>query len=103
MCKILHDTHPKYHTAATSSADLAFPRGYGGVSVDEPGEYSPERLDAEGQRGHIQEDHVLDLPGQDTSLDGSTNSNSLVRIDRTTRGTTKDVLNSLLNLKEEEA
>ena len=99
----MQNTCPKHHAAAISSADLAFPCGYGGVPVDEPGEYSSERLDAEGQRGHVQEDHVLDLPRQDTSLDGSANSNGLIRIDRTTRSTTKDVLNSLLNLKQEKA
>lgn len=87
--------------AATSSADLAFPSGYGGVSVNEPSEHSAQSLDAEGEGGHVQEDHVLDVPGQDTPLDGSANSNSLVGIDRTTRGTTKDLLNSILNLKQE--
>ena len=107
----MHQNYPLYGTCTTSStrilsaainsADLAFPCGYGGVSVNEPREDSSQRLDAEGEGGHVQEDHIGDITSQNTSLDRSTNSNSLIRIDRTTRGTTKDLLNSLLNLKQE--
>ena len=41
-----------------------------GVAVDEPGEHAAERLDAERQRGHVEQQHVLDVALEHAGLDG---------------------------------
>lgn len=78
---------------------LALLGGDGGVPVDEFGEDSTERLDTQGQWRHVQQQHVGDITGQDSALDGSSDGNGLIRVHRLTGGTAKQVLNCLLNLQ----
>mmetsp|Transcript_2515 Transcript_2515/g.5598 ORF Transcript_2515/g.5598 Transcript_2515/m.5598 type:complete len:348 (+) Transcript_2515:268-1311(+) len=56
-----------------------------GVAVDQLGEHTPLRLDAEGEGGHVEEEEVLrlgaSLPRQDATLHSRAVSNSLVRVD----------------------
>ena len=40
------------------------------VFLDELGHHATEGLDAEGQRGHVQQQHVLDVALQHATLDG---------------------------------
>lgn len=69
------------------------------VPVDEFGEDSPKGLNTQRQRRHIQQQHVSDITSQHTTLDGCSNGNGLVRVDRLAGSTAKQVLNSLLNLQ----
>ena len=50
--------------------DLALLGGDGGVGVDELGHHAAEGLDAEAQRGDVEQQHVLDFAGEHTTLDG---------------------------------
>ena len=62
------------------STHLALLSGDGGVPVDELGEDATEGLDAEGQRGHVEEEDVGDVTGQDAALDGSAHGDGLVGV-----------------------
>lgn len=78
---------------------LALLGGNSGVPVDEFGEDSAEGLDTQRQRCHIQQQHISDITGQNATLDGCTDGNGLVRVDRLAGSTTEQVLNRLLNLQ----
>lgn len=69
------------------------------VPVDEFGEDSPKGLNTQRQRCHIQQQHVSDITSQHATLDGCSNGNGLVRVDRLAGSTAEQVLNSLLNLQ----
>lgn len=69
------------------------------VSVDELGEDSSQSLNTQRQWCHIQQKHISDITSQNTTLDGCSNGNSLVRVHRLAGGPTKQVLDSLLNLQ----
>src|SRR5579875_1047136 len=62
--------------------DLALLGRDRGVAVDEPREHAAQRLDAERQRRHVQEQHVLDLALQHAGLDCRADRHDLVGIDR---------------------
>ena len=67
----------------------------GGVSLDKGSHDTTGSLDTEGERSDVEQEKVLDflrgVPGEDRSLDGSTVSDSLIRI---------DALVELLSIKE---
>ena len=65
--------------------DLALGRRDGGVALDEPGHHAAEGLDAQRQRRDVQQQHVLDLAGQDAGLDGGADGDDLVRVDALVR------------------
>ena len=62
------------------STHLALLSGDGGVPVDELCEDAAEGLDAEGERGDVEEEDVGDVTGQDASLDGSAHGDGLVGV-----------------------
>ncbi len=78
--------------------DLRLLGGDGGVAVDQTGEDSTESLDTEGQRGDIEEEQVLDLAGEDSSLNGSADGDSLIGVDRLGGVAAEDALDRLGNL-----
>lgn len=51
------------------------------VAGDERGHDAAEGLDAEGERGDVEQDHVLDVAGDDGALDGGAGGDGLVRVD----------------------
>lgn len=51
------------------------------VPLDELGHDAALGLDAEGQRGHVEEQDVLDLTLEDTGLQGGADGDDLVRVD----------------------
>ncbi|EKT78416.1 putative NAD-specific glutamate dehydrogenase [Rhodococcus opacus M213] len=53
----------------------------GGVALDELGHHATLGLDAEGQRGDVEEQHVLDLALEDAGLQGGADGDDLVRVD----------------------
>lgn len=70
----------------------------GGVAVDQTSEDTTESLDTERERGNIEEQEISDLTSEDGTLNGGTNGNSLVRVNRLGRVTAEDALNGLGNL-----
>ena len=53
----------------------------GGVALDEPSHDTALGLDAQRQRGDVQQEHVLDLADQHTGLDRGADGHHLVRVD----------------------
>ncbi|ROW02352.1 hypothetical protein VSDG_02455 [Cytospora chrysosperma] len=78
--------------------DLGLLGGNGGVAVDQTSEDTAEGLNTERQGSDVQEQEVLDLTREDSTLDGSTNGNSLIRVDRLGGVTAEDALDGLGNL-----
>ena len=60
---------------------LALLGGNGRVALDEAREHAAQRLDAERQRGHVEQQHVLDVALQHAGLDGGADRHHLVGID----------------------
>ena len=57
----------------------------GRVAVDEPGHDAAQRLDAQRQRRHVEEQDVLDLAGEHAGLDRGADRHDLVRVDALVR------------------
>ena len=62
--------------------DHALPGRDGGVARDERRRHAAERLDGERQRGHVEEEDVLHLAGEDAALDGSADGDHFIRVHR---------------------
>lgn len=82
-------------TVGGGREDLGLLGRDGGVSVDESGEDTAQSLDTEGQRGDIEQQDVGDVTRQDTSLNGSTDSDGLVRVDTLGRVSAEQGLDGL--------
>ena len=52
----------------------------GGVAFDQLGHHATLGLNTKRQRGDVEQEHVLDLATQHTSLEGSTDRNNLIRV-----------------------
>mmetsp|Transcript_29784 Transcript_29784/g.77189 ORF Transcript_29784/g.77189 Transcript_29784/m.77189 type:complete len:212 (-) Transcript_29784:1307-1942(-) len=73
--------HLNEHTrlvVAVGGEDLLLLGGDGGVAVDHAGEHTTQGLDTDGQGGHIQQQDVLHITSQHTTLDGSTHGYHLI-------------------------
>src|SRR5699024_7342917 len=57
----------------------------GGVALDELGHHAALGLDAEGKRGDVEKQHVLDLAAQNAGLQGGADSDDLIRVDTLVR------------------
>ena len=57
----------------------------GRVALDELGHHAAERLDAQRQRRHVEQQDVLDVAGQHAGLDGRADGHDLVRVDALVR------------------
>ena len=55
--------------------------GDGGVALDELGHDATLGLDAQRQRGHVEQEHVLDLTAEHAGLEGGAHGDDLVRVD----------------------
>jgi hypothetical protein len=51
-----------------------------GVAVDQAGEHAAQRFDAERQRGHVEQQHVLHVALQHAALDGGADGHDFVRV-----------------------
>ena len=71
--------------------------GDGGVPLDERGCDSSEGLDGEGQRGDVEQEDVLDVSGQDCSLDGRTHGYALHGVDTVLDLGSDDALHEVLD------
>lgn len=81
-----------------SGEDLGLLGGDGGVSVDQTGEDTAQGLNTERQRGDVEEEKVLDLTGENGTLDSSTHGDSLIGVDGLGGVTAEDRLDGLGNL-----
>ena len=81
-----------------SREDLRLARGNGGVLVDDLGEDAAGGLDAERERGDVEEQDVLHLALQDAALDGRADGDHLVRVHALVRLLAEELLHDLLHL-----
>ena len=65
--------------------DLALLDRDGRVALDDRRHHAAQRLDAQGQRRHVQQQHVLDLAGQHAALQRRADRHHLVRVDAPVR------------------
>src|SRR5215218_1021457 len=79
---------------------LGLARGYGGVPLDELGEYPTLGLDAQRERRHVEEQHVLDLTRQHAGLDGGANRDDLIRVDALVGLLARKLLDLLLHRRD---
>ena len=77
--------------------DLALLGGDGGVAVDDLGADTAQRLDAEAQRGDIQQQQALDIALQNAALNGSADSNALIGVDALERLAAQLLLDSVID------
>ena len=78
--------------------DLALLGGDGGVALDEPGEDAAQGLDAEGERGDVEEEEVLHLAREHARLDGRAHRHHLVGVDPLVGLLAEELLHQLLHL-----
>lgn len=72
--------------------------GDGGVAVNQTSEDTTEGFDTERQGSDIEQQDIGDFTSQDSTLDGSTNGNSLIRVDRLSGVTAKHALDRVGDL-----
>eukprot|EP01137_Pigoraptor_chileana_P002365 Opistho-2@41109 len=81
-----------------SREDLALLGGDGCVAGNEAGKHSAHRLNAKREGSHIEQKHILDVSGHDTTLDGGAHSDGLIWVDGLRGLPSKQILHSLLHL-----
>ena len=77
--------------------DLALRARNGGVAVDQAGEHAAHRLNAQRQRGNIQQQHVLDFAAENAALNRGADGHALVRVDVAVRLLANHLADSLLH------
>ena len=82
---------------SSSGEDLALLGGDGGVALNDLGANAAQSLNAQAQRGNIQQQQTLNVALQNTALDGSADSNTFIGVDALERLFAKEFLNSFLN------
>ncbi len=70
----------------------------GGVLLDQLGHLAAHGLDAQGQRGDVEQQHVLDLAGQHGALDGGAHGDGFIRVDVAARLAAEQGLHHFLHL-----
>ncbi len=76
---------------------LALLGGDRGVAIDDAGEHPAQRLDAERERRHVEQQHVLDVALQHAGLDRGADRHHLVRIDALVRLLAEQLLHHFLH------
>ncbi len=79
--------------------DLALLGRDRGVALDQAGEHAAQRLDAERQRRHVEQQHVLDVALQDAGLDRGADGDDLVRVDALVRLLAEELLHHVMDLR----
>ena len=67
------------------------------VALDELGHHAALGLDAEGERGDVEQQDVLDLAGQHAGLDAGADGHDLVGVDAAVRVLAREVLDAVLH------
>ena len=78
--------------------DLALLGRDRGVALDQAREHAAQRLDAERQRRHVEQQHVLDVALQHAGLDRRADRDDFVRVDALVRLLAEELLHDLLHL-----
>ena len=81
-----------------SGESLALLGGNGRVSVDQSGEDATHGLNTQGEGSNVQQEDILDITGQDGTLDSGANSDSLVRVNTTVGRLVEEALNGFTDL-----
>ena len=68
-----------------------------GVALDQLRHHAALGLDAEGQRGHVEQEHVLHVAGEHARLDGGAHGHDLVRVHAAVRVLAGELLDLLLH------
>ena len=71
----------------------------GGVALDELREHAAEGLDAEGQRGDVEQNHIVDFAAEHAALDGRACRNDFIGIDALMRFSSEDRLRHFLSFR----
>ncbi len=71
-----------------------------GVPLDQLGRDATQGLDAQGERGHVEQEHVLDLAGQHAALHGRAHRDDLVGVHRLVRILAEELLDLLLHQRD---
>ena len=69
----------------------------GGILFDQPGKHTAQRLNAQRQRGHVKQQYVFDITGQNRALNRGTDGHHFVGIDTLMGVFAEDFLDPLLN------
>ena len=64
-----------------------------------PREHAAQRFDAERKRGHVEQQHVLDVALQHAGLDGGADGDDFVRVDALVRLLAEQLLHDFLHLR----
>ena len=82
---------------AGGGEDFALLHGDGGVPGNQLGEDSAQGLDAQGEGGHIQQEHILHLAAKHAALDGGAHGHALIGVDALVGGLPEDVGGGLVH------
>ena len=69
------------------------------VAVDQPGEHAAQRLDAERERGHVEQQHVLHVALEHAGLHGRADRHHFVGVDALMRLLAEELLDDFLHLR----
>ncbi len=82
---------------SSGGEDLALAGGDGGVAVNQTGEHAAHGLDAQGQGGNVQQQHVGDVAGENAALHSCAQSHALVGVDALEALLAGDALDGILH------
>ena len=82
---------------SSSGEDLALLGGDGGVALNDLGANAAQSLNAQAQRGNIQQQQTLNVALQNTALDGSADSNTFIGVDALERLAVQFLLDSVID------
>jgi len=95
----LEDPHGDGRLVVVGGAEDLLPLGGDRrVAFDQGRHHVAERLDAQRQRRHVQQQYVLHVAGQHAALDGCADGHHLVGVDPLVRVLAEDALDQLLDL-----
>ena len=90
------DSHRRL-TVGRSREHLALFGRDGGILFDQPGEHPAQRLNAQRQGRHVEQQYVFDITGQDRALNRGADGHHLVGIDTLMGIFAEDFLDPFLN------
>src|SRR5262249_21259674 len=77
--------------------DLALLGRNSRVALDQASKDTTKCLNAQGERSHVKQEHILDIASQNASLNGCTDSDHLVRVHTTVRLTIENAADHCLH------
>ena len=68
------------------------------ILIDQLGHHAAQGFDTQRQWSHVQQQHILDVATEYTTLNGGTTGYGFVRVDVATRFLAEEIFNNFLNL-----